>query len=100
MVRARGSEIKRFLDSDLRELLAPGRDDVGVHDISWEDADASVENDALLIDDVEYDLRRFGVFTWRGYGRLPSLLRVDLPFAQAYVLWRDAEKKRAASGVP
>lgn len=100
MVRARGSEIKRFLDSDLRLLLAPKRDDVGEHDISWEDADVSVENDALLVDNVEYDLRRFGVFTWRGYSRAPGLLRVDLPFAQAYVLWRDAEKKRTTPDAP
>ena len=93
MVRARGSEIKRFLDSDLRLLLAPKRDDVGEHDMS-------VENDALLVDNVEYDLRRFGVFTWRGYSRAPGLLRVDLPFAQAYVLWRDAEKKRTTPDAP
>ena len=95
MIRARGSEIKRFLDSDLRATLAPGREDIGVHDISWEDADARVENEALLVDNVEYDLRRFGVLTWRGYGRAPSLLRIDLPFAQAYVLWRDEDKRRA-----
>ena len=94
-MRARGSEIKRFLDSDLRALLAPRCEDVGDHDISWEDADARVENEALLIDNIEYDLRLFGEFTWRGHGPTPNLLRVDLPFARAYALWRDAAAKRA-----
>jgi hypothetical protein len=99
-MRARGSEIKRFLDSDLRLVLAPGREDVGKHDISWEDADAKVENEDLLLDDVEYDLRLFGVFTWRGYVRVPGLLRVDLPFAKAYGLWREHELKHTAQSAP
>ena len=40
------------------------------------------------------------MFTWRGYSQAPGLLRVDLPFAQAYVLWRDAEKKRTTPDAP
>jgi len=92
---ARGSEIKRFLDADLRPILAPDCPEAGADDISWEDPDAQFEVPHMLFDDVKYDLRRFGCFAWRGFSNTPRALRTDVPFMRAFALWQQRERDAA-----